>query len=345
MNSNSQGPDSAPAPGRDPRPHEAASSLNDELLGELKPVAHLRIKAAALLLFTLGLILAAAIYLLYARGVFEPTQRLVLTAENSEGVVVGMDMTFSGFPIGSVQSVELAEDGSVRILIDVPRKDAHWLRESSVFTLVKGLVGGTTIKAYSGILTDPPLAENAVRPVLAGDAMAELPQIVASAKDVLANIAQLTAQDSALGGTLTEVRTLAESLRGPGGALGAVLGGEAEAKKVLAMLDRTNALLSRMDRLVARADSQVFDANGVMPQVRATVVQLNSLLADTRKTMTKVDAVLAEAQAVGANVKEASTDLGALRAEVESNLLRVEAVLNDLQRKWPFAHQPELKLP
>ena len=184
-----------------------------------------------------------------------------------------------------------------------------------------------------------------MRPVLAGDAMAELPQIVASAKDVLANIAQLTAQDSALGGTLTEVRTLAESLRGPGGALGAVLGGEAEAKKVLAMLDRTTALLSRMDRLVARADSQVFDANGVMPQVRATVVQLNSLLADTRKTMTKVDAVLAEAQAVGANVKEASTDLGALRAEVESNLLRVEAVLNDLQRKWPFAHQPELKLP
>ncbi|EHH02803.1 Mammalian cell entry-like protein, partial [Agrobacterium tumefaciens CCNWGS0286] len=36
---------------------------------------------------------------------------------------------------------------------------------------------------------------------------------------------------------------------------------------------------------------------------------------------------------------------GALRAEVESNLLRLESVLNDLQRKWPFSHKPELKLP
>ena len=324
---------------------QTASALPQDLLTELRPVAHLRLKATALLLFTLGLVVAAALYLLYARGVFEPTQRLVLTAENSEGVALGMDMTFSGFPIGRVRKVELAEDGSVRILIDVPSKDAHWLRESSVFTLVKGLVGGTTIKAYSGILTDPPLAPDAVRPVLAGDAMAELPQIVASVKDVLANVAQLTATDSALGGALGEVRTLAERLHGPGGALSVVLGGDKEAQKVLAVLDRANALLGRMDQMVARADRQVFDANGLMPQVQATVVQLNGLLADTRKTMTKVDAVLAEAQAVGANAKEATADLGALRAEVESNLLRVEAVLNDLQRKWPFAREPKLKLP
>ncbi|MEQ6436473.1 MlaD family protein [Comamonas sp. w2-DMI] len=316
----------------------------EELLG-LKPVAHLRAKATALLLFTLGLILAAVLYLLYARGVFEPTDLLVLTADDSQGVTAGMDMTFSGFPIGRVRRIELAEDGSVRILVDVTRKDAHWLRESSVFTLVKGIVGGTTIKAYSGIMSDPPLPPNSVRPVLSGDATAELPQILNSAKEVLANVAQLTAQDSALGGSLAEVRKLAERMQGQGGMLGVALGSDEEARRVLALVERANAVLTRMDRMVARADSQLFDANGVMPQVRATVEQLNGLLADTRKTLSKVDAVLAEAQAVGANAREATADLGALRAEVESNLMRLESVLNDLQRKWPFAHKPELKLP
>lgn len=82
-----------------------------------------------------------------------------------------------------------------------------------------------------------------------------------------------------------------------------------------------------------------------MPEVRSTVVQLNGLLADTRRTLSKVDAVLAEAQAVGSNAREATADLGALRAEVEGNLRRLEGVLADLQRKWPFAHSPELKLP
>ena len=85
--------------------------------------------------------------------------------------------------------------------------------------------------------------------------------------------------------------------------------------------------------------------NQLTPEVRAAVVQLNGLLADTRKSMAKVDAVLADMQVVGGNAREASTDLGALRAEVESNLLRLESVLNDLQRKWPFSHKPELKLP
>ena len=323
----------------------AEEQLIDEELLSLKPVANLRAKAAALLVLTLALILSAAGYLLYARGVFEPTQRLVLTADDSEGVVVGMDMTFSGFPIGRVRKIELAEDGSVRILVDVTEKDAHWLRQSSVFTLVKGIVGGTTIKAYTGMLDDALLPPDSVRPVLSGDATAELPQIINSAKEVLANVAAMTATDSALGGSLAEVRKLVERMQGQGGALSVVLGSDEEAKKVSQMLERTHSLLGRMDRMVARADRQVFDANGVMPQVRATVEQLNGLLADTRKSMTKVDAVLADMQVVGSNAKEASTDLVALRAEIESNLMRVESVLNDLQRKWPFSRQPELKLP
>ena len=107
----------------------------------LRPVAYLELKAAALLLFTLALIVGSGLYLLYARGAFEPTQTLVLTADDSEGVVVGMDMTFSGFPIGRVRRIELADEGNARIIVDVPRKDAHWLRQSSVFTLVRGIVG------------------------------------------------------------------------------------------------------------------------------------------------------------------------------------------------------------
>src|SRR3569623_2551102 len=93
-----------------------------------RPVRNLEIKAALLLVFTALLLGGSALYLLYARGVFEPTQRLVLVADAAEGVVVGMDMTFSGFPIGRVRRVELAEPGNVNIVIDVPTRDAHWLR-------------------------------------------------------------------------------------------------------------------------------------------------------------------------------------------------------------------------
>lgn len=300
-------------------------------------MAHLERKAAALLLLTMALIVGAGLYLLYARGAFEATQTLVLTSDDSEGVTVGMDMTFSGFPIGRVSKLELAPDGNVRILVAVPSKDAHWLRESSVFTLVKGLVGGTTIKAYSGMLQDPPLPDGAERPVLRGDATAEIPQIVAMAKDLLNNLSLMTAQDSALGKSMDQIRQLGEKLNGESGAMEVLLGTPENARKTVEMLDRANQLLARMDKVVQRADQQVFDADGVMPQVRQTVQTLQQLLQDTRASLKKLDAVLVNAESISANVNDASSDMGQLRNEVESNLRKIEDMLTDLQRKWPFA--------
>ena len=311
----------------------------------LRPVAHLELKAAALLLFTLALIVGSVMYLLYARGAFEPTQTLVLVADDSEGVVVGMDMTFSGFPIGRVRRIELADEGNARIVVDVARKDAHWLRVSSVFTLVRGMVGGTAIRAYSGLLNDDPLPDGAVRPVLRGDATSEIPQLMASARELLGNLNALTAQDAALASSLAQVRTLTERLNAPGGALQVLMGNAHDAGKVLAALDRTNALLTRIDGLAAKTDTQLYGPGGLMPQVQASVAQLGGLLADTRATLKKVDAVLAEAQAVGANVREGTADLGALRAEVESNLRKIDQLVGDIQRKWPFARDTEIKLP
>lgn len=321
------------------------SSLEQSEPGAARPVRFLQLKAALLLVFTALLVGGSVLYVLYARGFFEATQRLVLVADDAEGVIVGMDMTFSGFPIGRVRGVELAPEGNVRILIDVAQKDAHWLRTSSVFTLVRGLVGGTAIRAFSGILTDPPLPDGAVRPVLRGDATAELPRVLSEAREVLENINAMTGQDGALRSSLANVQDLTNRLKGPHGAMGVLFGNEADAKKLLATLDRTNALLARFDTLAANANTQVFGPKGVMTDARATMAEVQRLLADTRASLAKVDAVLVEAQGIGANVRGATSDLGTLRGEVEANLRKLEGMINELNRKWPLARDADVKLP
>lgn len=314
------------------------------------PIKHLEFKAAMLLVFMALLVCGSVTYVLYSRGAFDQTQELVLVSDDSEGVVVGMNLTFSGFPIGRVRAIELAEDGNARILVDVPRKDAHWLRESSIFTMVRSIVGGTNIRAYSGILTDKPLPPGAVRPVLKGDASAEIPKLMASAKDVLDNLGAMTSKEAALGATLANVQALTEKLNGPGGALGVMMG--EDRKRLLEALDRTNTLLARLDGvankadgLAAKADTQVFGPGGVMPETKAAIVQLNAILGDTRTSLKKVDALLVDAQAIGANARVATDDLGTLRAEIETNLRKVESLVNDINRRWPFARDTEIKLP
>ena len=291
------------------------------------------------------LVAASAAYLLYARGVFQPSQRLVLIADDAEGVTVGMDLTFSGFPIGRVRKIELTADGVTHIMIDVPRKDARWLRESSVFTLTRGLVGNTNLRAFSGVLTDPQLPDGAERKVLVGDATAEIPRLVSETRELIRNLSRLTSEDSALATTLGNVQSATEKMKGPRGALGLLFGNEADAQKLVVALDRTNLLLARIDGLAAKADQQVFGAEGLMPEARAAVVQLNAALMEARESLKKIDSILVDAQAIAGNARAASTDLKQLRAEIDANLRKVSRMIDEVNRRWPFAKPAEIKLP
>jgi phospholipid/cholesterol/gamma-HCH transport system substrate-binding protein len=299
---------------------------------------HVEAKALILLIAIAALIVAFFVYVMYARGVFEPTQRLVLVAEDSEGVIPGMDMTFAGFPIGRVRQVDLGKDGKVNILVDIPKDDAKWLRTTSVFTLESSVVGQTRLRAYSGILTDPPLPDKASRPVLRGDAAAEIPRLMSTARTLLENLENMTRPDSAIGTTLANAATFSGRLTGKYGVLGTALGGDEEAKKLLQTLQRVDAIL-------AKTDKRVFGKNGVMDDTQAAVRELNGMLQDARVTLQKVDAVLVEAQAVGANAKVATQDLGRLRGEVDASLRKVNRLVDEINRKWPFKRDEEIKLP
>jgi phospholipid/cholesterol/gamma-HCH transport system substrate-binding protein len=299
---------------------------------------HVEAKAVILLIVIGALIAAFFLYVMYARGVFEKTQQLVLVTDNSEGVIPGMDMSFAGFPIGRVRQVDLGQDGKVNILVDIPKKDAKWLRTTSVFTLESSVVGQTRLRAYSGILTDPPLPDKAERPVLRGDAAAEIPRLLSTARTLLENLQNMTQEGSAIANTLGNVETFSGRLTGKYGMLGTALGGDEEAKKLLQTLQRVDAIL-------AKTDQRVFGKRGVMDDAQAAVQELNGMLKDARVTLQKVDAVLVEAQAVGANAKDATQDLGRLRGEVDASLRKVNRLVDEINRKWPFKRNEEIRLP
>lgn len=295
-----------------------------------------------LLVFLVVMICSAIGYLMYARGAFESTQDLVLLADDAEGVTVGMDLTFSGFPIGRVSRIELGKDGKARMIVAVAEKDAHWLRSSSVFAMEKPIVGGAKLRAFTGLPDDPPLEAGAERVLLVGDVAAEIPLLVASAKQLIENLNSLSDAQSSLYATLANVQALTEKLNGPNGALGALLGNEKDAQKMVVTIDRANSVLTRVDGLLAKADAQVFGKDG---DSQATIVQLNAMLGEARQSLKKLDSVLTDAQAVAGNARAATADLDTLRGDVDKSVRKVEQLVNELNRKWPFARDTELKLP
>jgi phospholipid/cholesterol/gamma-HCH transport system substrate-binding protein len=327
------------------------SSLASNLAFSLLP-RNLGVKVGMLIAFTIMVAAAFVLYVLFARGTFEATQRVTLVAGNAEGVSLGMDLTFSGFPIGRVRRIALREDGKVRIEIDVPQRDAHWLRTSSVFTLELPLVGGAKIRAFTANLEDQLLPDGAERPVLRGDTAEEIPRMVASLRAVLDNLDQITDQGSNLQESLKNARSVSERMAGKYGVLGGLTGGEDNAKKVMAAIDRANALLAslggvsqRLDGVLAKTDQRVFGQGGVVDETQKAVTQANVILGEVRDSLKKVDVILADAQSVSNSAKAATTDLAALRAEVEASLRRITSLMEEINRKWPFERDTKIKLP
>lgn len=322
-------------------------------------IKNLELKVGLLLATTGVLALAFIVYVLYARGTFQPTQDLILLANNAEGVTIGMPLTFSGFPIGQVKRLDLTEDGRVRIHIAVPEKDARWLRTSSQFTLEKGFVGGARIRAFSAVLSDPPLPDGAERELITGDATEDIPVIMARVKAILSNVEAMTAADSSINRALAHVDTVTGRMTGDYGVLEGVLGGPDKARKVVEALDRANTLLTslngvslRVDQTLAKADQRVFGSGGVMDQTDRSLAQVNTILTEVRESLKRADAILLAAQgaadnvnAITADVKGATTDLAILRVEVDDSIRKVNHLINEINRKWPFRRDVELKLP
>jgi phospholipid/cholesterol/gamma-HCH transport system substrate-binding protein len=332
-----------PAPTSPPQPE--TSVQKSEPTARHLPVRNLELKAILLLAFTVALVVASGLFVMRARGYFDPKQHLVLLADNAEGVVAGMDLTFSGFPIGTVKKVSLGEKGNVRIDIDVIEKDAKWLRTSSVFTLIKPIFGPAQLRAYTGVLTDPALQEGDERPVLRGDFNEEVGRVIGATKDVLDNLNQFTAQNSELNRSMANLQVFTEKLQSRQGALGAIFGNEQDARKLLQAVERADAAMARVDTFVAHADNRVFGRSGLADDAQATIRQVNTLLSDARGSLQRLDAVLKDAQGIAGNVNKATEDLGSLRGDVEANLRKIEDLINDLNRKWPFAKDRKIELP
>lgn len=322
-------------------------------------IKNLELKVGVLLVSTVLLVTGFVLYSLYARGAFHSTQSLTLIAPEAEGVSIGMPMTFSGFPIGEVKRMDLGDDGKVRLEIAIPTKDARWLRENSIFTLEKSFVGGAKIKAHTANLADKPLPAGAARTLITGDAAQEIPVLIERVKDILNNVANMTNKDSHINQTLANVENVTGRMTGEYGVLEGVLGDKQKAHHVVAALEKANTLLTnlngvslKVDGVLAKTDSRVFGTEGIMDQTQQSVTKLNGILGDVRESLKKADALLTNAQTASAdlpkitgNVREATADMTQLRTEIDESARKVNHLINEINKKWPFARDVEIKTP
>ena len=292
-------------------------------------------------LFTAAsLLLASAfmVYLLHARGFFEDTFHLQLAASSADGVAPGVPVVFSGIEIGRVTSLGLNDSGGIIIRTEFLERNAKWLKENSTFTLDKPIVGGAKIRVDSPDLNAAPLPDNSTMLLLTSDISKEIPVLVERFKAILDNVEHLTRKDGEINGALADVKTLTGRMAGEYGMLEGLLGSEEKAREVTASLENLRKLTTKLDGLAAKTDQWLYAKDG-------TAQQVQQMLADLQTSLKKVDELMANAVQISSDVKEGTQDIASLRSEIDDAVRKANALVNELNKKWPFARDPEVKLP
>lgn len=294
-----------------------------------------------------SLFLAAVfvVYLLHARGFFEDIFELRLAAASADGVAPGVPVVFSGIEIGRVTTLGLNENGGIIIRAEFLDRNAKWLRENSSFTLDKPLVGGAKIRVDSPDLDAPALADGSTVLLLSSDVSKEIPALVERVKTILANVEHLTRKDGEVNATLANVKTLTQRMTGEYGMLEGLLGSAEKARAVTDSLEKTRALITKLDGMALKTDRWLFAPDGVAEETRASLAQVRLMLNDAQSSLKKADAVIANAVEISADVKGGTHDIAALRSEIDDAVRKANALVNEINNKWPFAREPEVKLP
>ena len=299
-------------------------------------------------LFAAASLLLAAIfivYLLHARGFFEKTFHLQLAAASADGVAPGVPVVFSGIEIGSVTTLGLNENGGIIIHTEFLGRNAKWLKENSTFTLDKPIVGGAKIRVDSPDLNATALPDNATMLLLTSDISKEIPALVDRVKTILANVEHLTRQDGELNATLANAKTVTGRMTGEYGMLEGLLGSPEKARALTDSLDKTRALITKLDGMAAKADQWLFAEKGVAAQTRESLAQIRLLLNDAQSSLKKADAMMTNAVEISANLKDGTQNLAQLRTEIDDAVRKANDLVNEINKKWPFARNPEVKLP
>jgi hypothetical protein len=127
-------------------------------------------------------------------------------------------------------------------------------------------------------------------------------------------------------------------MTGEYGVLEGLLGSPEKARQVTDSLENLRALTARLDDLAAKTDQWLYAQDGT-----AEKVQL--MLSDAQSSLKKMDALMANAVEISADVKEGTQDIASLRAEIDDAVRKANALVNEINKKWPFAREPEVTLP
>ncbi|KPV39973.1 hypothetical protein AN478_07225 [Thiohalorhabdus denitrificans] len=297
----------------------------------------IRIAVGLFLVITLGVMVGAAGYVLYRKGLFEEEVAFTLVAESGQHLSQGMPVVFQGHELGSVQQVDLKRQGHVEARIAIPADQHRWLRTSSTFTVENPLLGNARILVATPDMDAPLLPKDArVRTRLQDDfnqLIEEAQTVVQDLQRIGAHLREITGKVADPEGDFSQTMAHLERFSGR----------LADEPALLTLLTDNPATPRHFNEVLARAEAGTGEAEATIAELRQTIARTRTRLLSKGGTVSRVDALLEdlqgklkvldpavhEAAASTQGLEEMRDELRITIEDTRAILRRVEAVLGE----------------
>ena len=280
--------------------------------------------AAAVLLLALLLIAVKQDYLVRSTTIY-------FFANNAQGLSRGMAVKFIGFKVGSVKSVSMEPNATVRVRVSLDDEYLHLIGQDAKARLIKeALVGESVVEIIPGTQPVQAVKENSVLVFERGQDAATLAESLALQLEPI----------------LKDIREITGSIKNP----------EGDLQRTLRNLNQASGDMQVMVKQFTRlavSGNQTLDStsgklNRALDSVNANLQVLDSTLPGL---LQKADSSLDNVQAATADIKLMTTEsAGELPVFIHNTNALVQDgqdMLDGAKRTWPFRNffpkaEPEL---
>lgn len=272
-------------------------------------------------------------YVAYKKGVFSKVNTITFSSKSGEGFSEGMPLVFAGFEIGSVQSLELNEQGVVLIKIKIPERHIKWTRKDSIFILDRPLIGKPKIVVYTDNFTSPVISTDTIPEIFPVDSIDEAIQKV---QPILTKIDTI----------LENAATITDNLAGKDTLLEMAVGDKKSVQSLNSLLKKSNDIGHRLDTILARADSLTAKTDkGMFGSKDGVLVLIRSILIDIIAKLETLDDAVADVPQITTNVSQSTGSVEKLQKDITATINSTNELLKDIDRLLPLKKESEIKLP
>ena len=253
----------------------------------------------------------------------------------------GLPVRFQGFAIGHVDTVELQEQGKVRVTLQLLDKYRQMLHQGATVEVAKeGMFGEQFVQINAGDTTAPVLEDQVT---VAFESEVSLSQLLEDLQPSVAHVDQFLEEMVKLGSWLNDpygsVRTnfaqmqqFTQGLKGD------------ELTRLMAEL-RTLTAQMKQEKLVKNLSHMMGSAADTLDKAKPFSDELGQqggkTLASLNALMQRMEKLAVTLDAVSADVAEASPEFPALAAEFRQSLVESQMLMKSVRKSWLFGDNSE----